>query len=77
MAIKTAQILHFENNAITEINYIETPHYQLTKAFMDNPERYLREWKGEFAICKSRIPKNSLPKQPFKYFLILTVNIPT
>lgn len=43
MAMQEAQILHFENNAITEISYTETPHYQLTKAFMDNPERYLRE----------------------------------
>jgi predicted ATPase len=43
MAMQEAQILHFENNHISEIKYIETPHYQLTKAFMDNPERYLRE----------------------------------
>jgi predicted ATPase len=42
MAMQEAQILHFENNTISEINYTDTPHYQLTKAFMDNPERYLR-----------------------------------
>jgi predicted ATPase len=43
MAMPEAQILHFENNTIKEINYTETTHYQLTKQFLDNPKVFLRE----------------------------------
>jgi predicted ATPase len=46
LAMKNAQILHFENNTIAETTYKETPHYQLTKAFLDDPEVFLRELEG-------------------------------
>lgn len=43
MAMPESQILLFENNTITETTYRETPHYQLTKSFLDNPDVFLRE----------------------------------
>lgn len=41
MAMSHAQILHFDNGSITECKYTETGHYQLTKSFMETPERYM------------------------------------
>jgi predicted ATPase len=43
MAMPESQILLFEENTIKEISYKETPHYQLTKSFLDNPDVFLRE----------------------------------
>jgi len=42
MAYPDAQILQFDGDGIHEIEYHETEHYQITKAFLQNPERMLR-----------------------------------
>lgn len=43
MALPNAQIFNFQDGKISQINYRETNHYQLTKSFLDNPNSFLRE----------------------------------
>lgn len=50
MAMPHAQILHFENGTLNAIPYTETPHYQLTKAFLDAPERYMEALRRESGV---------------------------
>lgn len=38
-----ADILSFDDNHISKIEYEETDHYQITKAFLDNREKLLSE----------------------------------
>lgn len=42
MSYPGATILSFDDDSIQPITYEETGHYQLTKAFLGNPERYLK-----------------------------------
>ena len=42
MAFPQAAILSFDNSQIKEIAYAETEHVSLTKAFLNNPETFLR-----------------------------------
>lgn len=42
MAFPHAQVLEFSENGIHETDYRETEHYQITKGFLENPERMLR-----------------------------------
>ncbi len=37
-----AKVISFDDGNIAEINYKDSSHYQLTKSFLDNPERYFR-----------------------------------
>lgn len=46
MGIPNAQILNIEDGKISEINWRETAHYQITKQFLENPEGFLRELNG-------------------------------
>ena len=41
MAIPGAEILEFSGQGIRSVNYKETEHYKVTKAFLDNPEKML------------------------------------
>ena len=41
MAFPGAEILSFSADGITKVNYRETEHYQVTKRFLDAPERML------------------------------------
>ncbi|MCR9062988.1 MAG: AAA family ATPase [Cytophagales bacterium] len=43
LSIPEAEILEFKEGKINPISYHETEHYQITKAFLDNPEVFLRE----------------------------------
>jgi predicted ATPase len=36
-----ARILRLDDGGITEIDYDDAPQVQLTRAFLDDPERYL------------------------------------
>lgn len=38
-----AVILSFDNGEITEIEYEETDHFQLTKYFLQNREKFLKD----------------------------------
>ncbi|SHN22989.1 AAA family ATPase [Gracilibacillus kekensis] len=38
-----SDIFSFDNGEISKVNYEETDHYQITKSFLDNRERYLHE----------------------------------
>lgn len=38
-----ASILSFDHEKITEVDYESTDHYQITRYFLENRERYLRE----------------------------------
>ncbi|QNG60495.1 AAA family ATPase [Metabacillus idriensis] len=38
-----ASILNFDEDRIAEINYTETDHYQITKYFLENREKFLKE----------------------------------
>ena len=38
-----AVILSFDNGKITEIEYEETDHFQLTKYFLQNREKFLKD----------------------------------
>ena len=42
MAFPGARIYELSENGIRAVEYRETEHYQLTKRFLDNPERMLR-----------------------------------
>ena len=41
MAFPGAQILEFSNKGIQSVQYQDTEHYQVTKQFLDNPEKML------------------------------------
>ncbi len=41
MAFPGAEILEFSSEGIRKISYQETEHYQITKRFLDNPQRML------------------------------------
>lgn len=41
MACPDAEILYFSEDGITPTAYRDTPHYQLTRQFLDNPDRML------------------------------------
>jgi len=43
MSYPGATILNFDGETIEPVEYEETEHYRITKAFLGNPERYLRE----------------------------------
>lgn len=40
LAYPDADIFLLDNNGITKTNYKDTEHYQITKSFLDNPEKY-------------------------------------
>ncbi len=42
MAFPNAQILEFSENGIKQVDYKDTEHYQVTKNFLNNPEKMLR-----------------------------------
>jgi predicted ATPase len=44
MSIPNAQVLLIEKN-IKEVSYKETEHFQLTKLFLDNPNRFHKNFK--------------------------------
>ena len=37
-----AKVISFDDGEIKQIDYKESSHYQLTKSFLDAPERYFR-----------------------------------
>jgi len=43
MSYPNATILSFDGDTIEPVEYEETEHYRITKAFLGNPERYLKE----------------------------------
>lgn len=43
MAMPDSQLYHFEDGNIDLMDYKETPHYRITKAFMESPESFLNE----------------------------------
>ncbi len=47
MAYPNAQILKFSNDGIEPIKYKQTEHFQITKQFLDSPERMLKILFGE------------------------------
>lgn len=42
MSYPGAKIFSFDDSGIKEIGYEETDHYQLTKSFLESPERYFK-----------------------------------
>ncbi len=42
MAFPNAEVLEFSKDGIRKTDYRETEHYQITKGFLENPERMLR-----------------------------------
>lgn len=47
MAYPNAEILRFSDYGISPVSYKQTEHYQITKQFLDNPERMLGIIFGE------------------------------
>lgn len=47
MAYPNAEILRFSEDGICSVGYKQTEHYQITKQFLDNPERMLNIIFGE------------------------------
>ena len=47
MAYPGAEIFTFGEDGIHSISYEETEHYQITRAFLENPARMLRELFAE------------------------------
>lgn len=43
LSYPNARIIEFSHNKLQEIAFEETEHYQITKAFMANPDRFLKE----------------------------------
>ena len=50
MAYPGAEVLGFSEQGIRPVDYRETEHYQLTKRFMENPERMMRYLLEEAAF---------------------------
>jgi predicted ATPase len=46
MSIPGAQVLLMNNEGIKEVSYKDTEHYQLTKLFLDSPERFHQQLKA-------------------------------
>lgn len=42
MAFPNAEILEFSQNGIKSVNYQDTQHFQITKRFLENPEKMLQ-----------------------------------
>jgi predicted ATPase len=42
MAYPDAQIFSFDNGRVSEIEYVDTEAYRITKGFLDNPNRFIR-----------------------------------
>ena len=42
MAFPNAEILEFSQNGINSVNYKDTDHFQITKRFLDDPDKMLR-----------------------------------
>lgn len=42
LSYPSAKVISFDDGKIQQINYQETSHYQLTKSFLESPERYFR-----------------------------------
>ena len=42
LCLPGARVLSFEDGHITPVSYRDTEHFQLTRAFLNDPERYLR-----------------------------------
>jgi predicted ATPase len=42
MAFPNAKILEFSQNGIKSVNYQDTEHFQITKRFLNNPEKMLQ-----------------------------------
>ena len=42
MTLPNAEIMEFSQDGINKVSYRETEHYQITKQFLDNPERMLK-----------------------------------
>jgi predicted ATPase len=43
MAYPKAKLLFLDGDTFTEMHYKDTPHYSLTRRFLENPDRYLAE----------------------------------
>jgi len=41
MTFPNAQILEFSQNGIKSVKYQDTEHFQITKSFLENPEKML------------------------------------
>ena len=41
MAFPGAEILEFSENGVQKTDFRETQHYEITRRFLENPERYL------------------------------------
>jgi predicted ATPase len=42
MTLPGADIMEFSQGGIRRVDYRETEHYQITKRFLDDPERMLK-----------------------------------
>ena len=43
LAYPHAQIIHFSSDRLQPLNYEDTDHYKITKTFLNNPNKYLKE----------------------------------
>ncbi|MEP7232617.1 MAG: hypothetical protein ABI691_20315 [Ginsengibacter sp.] len=43
MGIPEALIYEIRDDSMEQVSYRDTDHYRITKAFLDNPDYYLRE----------------------------------
>ena len=53
MAYPKAKLLFLDGGAFTEVNYKKTPHYAITRRFLENPERYLAELQPTNKVISS------------------------
>ena len=42
MAYPGAKIIEFSDEGLKEVAYTQTEHYQITKSFLNDPEKYFR-----------------------------------
>jgi len=47
LSYPNARIIEFNHDKLREISYEETEHYKISKAFMANPDRFLKELMSE------------------------------
>ena len=48
MALPDSQVELFDNTGIHPVHYTETDHYQLTRRFLEDPQRMLRYLLEEY-----------------------------
>lgn len=74
MTYPNAKIYEINSDTISSVNYSDTEHYQITKSFLDNPERMLKFYFNENITHKTGGDYSDFIKRIFRKSLQKTFN---